>query len=79
MKKLQRNILLFVASIALGSSLMSYKAYAQANTPVQPVERLAVFDSQGKRVGNVIGMTGSGPEVLPVIALEVERRCSHLQ
>ena len=58
MKKLQRNILLLVASIVLGTSLMSYKVYAQGLQGLQPVQGLAVFDSKGTRVGNVLGFDG---------------------
>jgi len=69
MKKLQRNILLLVL-LALGSSLMTYKVYAQTST-VQPVQGLEVFDSKGKRVGNVLGFH---PSRLPVVSCSVGGR-----
>jgi len=74
MRYCRRKILLSVASIALGTSLMSYKAYAQANVPLQTTERLQVFDSNGKRVGNVLGFAGDpSSSVIPVIAFYVDK------
>lgn len=67
MKHLRRNLLLLVASIALGSSSMNYGAYAQQTT-LQPIENLGVFDSRGTRVGNVIGFVGDYPSVSVNIA-----------
>ena len=77
MKKWRRSILLLVALLALGSSLMKPEAYAQNNDSqgsVQPVQGLAIFDATSRRIGNVIAVSTPtvGGEPLPIIALRVD-------
>ena len=74
MKKLQRIILLFVASIVLGSSLMSYTAYAQGLQGLQPVQGLTVFDTKGNRVGNVLSTDSPIGAPAAVVAFNFDSR-----
>ena len=54
----RRRFLMGILLIFLGYNLAATEAYAKEKNSPQPVQSLAVFDAQGKRVGNVLGFVG---------------------
>jgi len=67
-----KDFRVIVLSLLLGLGLAHQNGFAGEKSTTQPVQSLSVFDSNGKRVGSVLGFAGSNE--LPTVGLRVDGR-----